>query len=58
MSESAKKRCADPKWIEAQHNRGTKLPIDVVEIRQTKGLDNMKIKLDPGAKMHKIEVSV
>ena len=38
MAESAKKRCADPKWIEAQH-------------RQKKGLDDMKIKLDPGAYM-------
>ncbi len=25
MSESAKKRCSDPKWLENQHNRGTKL---------------------------------
>ena len=30
MSESAKRRCSDPKWLEAQHNRGTKLPLDVV----------------------------
>lgn len=30
MSESAKRRCSDPIWLEAQHNRGTKLPLDVV----------------------------
>ena len=31
MSESAKRRCSDPKWLEAQHNRGTKLPLDKVK---------------------------
>lgn len=31
MSESAKKRCSDPKWLEYQHGRGTKLPLDVVK---------------------------
>ena len=31
MSESAKRRCSDPKWLEEQHNRGTKLPLDVVK---------------------------
>ena len=29
MSESAKKRCADPKWLEAQRNKGTMLDIDM-----------------------------
>lgn len=31
MSESAKKRCADPAWIEAQKNRGTKLDLNAVK---------------------------
>ena len=31
MSESAKRRCSDPKWLEHQHNRGTKLPLDTVK---------------------------
>ncbi len=31
MSESAKRRCSDPKWLEHQRNRGTKLPLDVVK---------------------------
>jgi predicted ArsR family transcriptional regulator len=31
MSESAKRRCSDPKWLEHQHNRGTKLPLDEVK---------------------------
>lgn len=31
MSESAKRRCSDPKWLEQQHNRATKLPLEVVK---------------------------
>lgn len=31
MSESAKRRCSDPKWLEAQHNRGTNLSLDKVK---------------------------
>lgn len=31
MSESAKKRCSDPKWLEQQRNRGTKLPLEEVK---------------------------
>lgn len=31
MSESAKRRCSDPKWLEHQHNRGTKLPLETVK---------------------------
>jgi hypothetical protein len=31
MSESAKKRCSDPKWLEQQHNRATELPLDIVK---------------------------
>ena len=31
MSESAKRRCSDPKWLEHQHNRATKLPFDTVK---------------------------
>ena len=31
MSESAKRRCSDPKWLEQQHNRGAKLPLDIVK---------------------------
>ena len=33
MSESAKRRCADPAWIEAQKNRGTKLDFNAVKTR-------------------------
>ena len=29
MSESAKKRCEDPKWVEAQKTRGTNLDMDL-----------------------------
>lgn len=31
MSESAKRRCSDPKWLEHQHNRATKLPLETVK---------------------------
>ena len=37
MSESAKRRCSDPKWLEAQHNRGTKLPLDRVKAMYEEG---------------------
>lgn len=37
MSESAKKRCSDPKWLEQQHNRGTKLPLDIVKTMYENG---------------------
>lgn len=37
MSESAKRRCSDPKWLENQHNRGTKLPLDKVEAMYEEG---------------------
>lgn len=30
MSESAKRRCSDPAWLEAQHARATPLPLDTV----------------------------
>lgn len=30
MSESAKRRCADPEWLKKQHDRGTRLPYDDV----------------------------
>lgn len=30
MSESAKRRCSNPKWLEYQHNRATKLPLKTV----------------------------
>lgn len=31
MSESAKRRCSDPRWLEHQHNRATKLPFETVK---------------------------
>lgn len=30
MSESAKRRCANPEWLKQQHDRATKLPYDIV----------------------------
>lgn len=37
MSESAKRRCSDPKWLEKQHMRGTQLPLDVVRYMYESG---------------------
>ena len=37
MSVSAKKRCSNPKWLEHQHNRATKLPYEVVITLYDKG---------------------
>ena len=43
MSESAKKRCADPAWIEAQKNRGTKLDLNAVKEMYERGMTQMEI---------------
>lgn len=43
MSESAKKRCADPAWIEAQKNRGTKLDLNAVKAMYERGMTQMEI---------------
>lgn len=37
MSESAKRRCSDPAWLEAQHARATLLPLDVVTTMYAEG---------------------
>lgn len=43
MSESAKRRCSDPKWLENQHNRGTKLPLDKVKTMYESGSTQTEI---------------
>ena len=43
MSESAKRRCSDPKWLEAQHNRGAKLPLDKVKEMYERGSTQAEI---------------
>ena len=43
MSESAKKRCTDPAWIEAQKNRGTKLDLNAVKAMYERGMTQMEI---------------
>lgn len=37
MSESAKRRCSNPKWLEHQHSRGTQLPLDRVKAMHEAG---------------------
>lgn len=43
MSESAKRRCSDPKWLEQQHSRATPLPIDVVRKMYESGMTQKEI---------------
>ena len=43
MSESAKRRCQNPEWIKAQHDRGTKLPLDVVKSMYASGKTQAEI---------------
>lgn len=43
MSKSAKRRCSDPKWLENQHNRGTKLPFDTVKSMYENGSTQTEI---------------
>lgn len=43
MSESAKRRCADPAWIEAQKNRGTKLDFNAVKTMYERGMTQVEI---------------
>ena len=43
MSESAKRRCADPAWIEAQKNRGTKLDFNAVKTMYERGMTQAEI---------------
>lgn len=48
MSESAKKRCADPKWLEQQYARGTKLPEDKVREMYESGMTQAEIAKELG----------
>ena len=48
MSESAKRRCADPEWIAKQHDRGTKLPYSVVKSLYEGGMTQKEIALALG----------
>ena len=43
MSESAKRRCQDPKWKEAQHNRATQLPLEEVKAMYEGGMTQAEI---------------
>ena len=43
MSESAKRRCSDPQWLEHQHNKATKLPYDVVKKMYENGHTQVEI---------------
>lgn len=43
MSESAKKRCANPEWIQAQHARGTQLPVESVKEMYADGMTQKEI---------------
>lgn len=43
MSESAKRRCADPAWLKQQHDRGTQLPYDDVVRMYESGCTQMEI---------------
>ncbi len=43
MSECAKRRCSDPKWLEHQHDRGTKLPLEIVKAMYEGGSTQVEI---------------
>nr|DAP58086.1 MAG TPA: homing endonuclease [Caudoviricetes sp.] len=43
MSESAKRRCADPKWIEAQYAKGTKLDAEKVKNLYESGMTQVEV---------------
>ena len=43
MSESAKRRCADPSWLKQQHDRGTQLPYDDVKTMYDDGYTQKEI---------------
>lgn len=43
MSESAKKRCADPAWLEAQRKRGTQLNAEEVKNMYERGMTQAEI---------------
>lgn len=43
MSESAKRRCQTPKWIESQRKRGTQLDVDAVKTMYESGMTQAEI---------------
>lgn len=43
MSESAKRRCADPQWLSNQHARATPLPTDTVRVMYESGMTQAEI---------------
>lgn len=43
MSESAKKRCSRPEWLDSQHSRGTYLPYETVSSMYEQGYTQKEI---------------